>query len=255
MKSLVAPLIKLGIFALVTVFATAVLGMLIANAGAGGTTSYKAVFDDAAMLNPGDDVRIAGVRVGQVESVEIVDRNMALVGFSADRDRLPRSTQVYIRYRNLTGLRYVALEKGAGDPADTVGKGHTFPYNSNPADSNTHPAVNLTELFNGFRPLFKQITPEDMNKLAETMIKVFQGDMDTTISDLINDTAGLTNALADKDKVIGDMITNLTQVLDTVNRNDEQFSDLLINTEKLITGLAAQRDSVGSAVSSVARTS
>ncbi|MFM9378364.1 MCE family protein [Gordonia sp. VNK21] len=252
MKSLVGPLIKLGVFAVVTILATAVLGMLIANAGGGGGTTYKATFNDAAMLNPGDDVRIAGVRVGQVESVKIVDRNMAEVGFSVDRRKLPRGTQVYIRYRNLTGLRYVALEKGAGSPEDTVGKGYTFRYDSDPAKTSTHPAVNLTELFNGFRPLFKQITPEDVNTLAETTIKVFQGDMDTTIGDLISQTSELTNSLADKDKVIGELITNLTKVLDTVNKNDQQFSALLTNTEKLVVGLAAQRDSVGSAITSVA---
>lgn len=249
MKGLMAPLVKLIIFAVVTTLATAVLGMTIANVGSTGNASYSGVFDDAAMLNPGDDVRIAGVRVGQVESVEITDRNKALVSFSADRDQLPKSTQLFIRYRNLTGLRYLALEKGAGPAGDTVSKGFTF--TNTPTQTSTHDAVNLTELFNGFRPLFKQITPEDMNKLAETMIKVFQGDMDTTVSSLISDTAGLTNTLADKDKVIGDMITNLTKVLDTVNRNDDQFSNLLINTEKLITGLAAQRDSVGSAITSV----
>ena len=252
MRGIIAPLVKLIVFAVITVVATAMLGLTIANAGAGGKASFKAVFSDAAMLNPGDDVRIAGVRVGQIESVEITDRNKALVAFSVDRDRLPRSTQLSIRYRNLTGLRYMALEKGPGALADTVAKGFTF-RNVSGKPASTHDAVNLTELFNGFRPLFKQITPEDMNKLAETVIKVFQGeDMDTTISNLISDTAGLTNALADKDKVIGEMITNLTKVLDTVNRNDDQFSSLLVNTEKLISGLAAQRDSVGSAVSSVA---
>ncbi|MGB3602466.1 MAG: MlaD family protein [Gordonia sp. (in: high G+C Gram-positive bacteria)] len=249
MKSIVPPLVKLIVFALVTIFATAMLGLTIANAGNSGKASFSGVFNDAAMLNPGDDVRIAGVRVGQVESVEITDRNKALVSFSADRSTLPKSTQLFIRYRNLTGLRYLALDKGPGPANETVNKGYTFTNTA--TNKSTHDAVNLTELFNGFRPLFKQITPEDMNKLAETMIKVFQGDMDTTIGDLISDTAGLTNALADKDKVIGDMITNLTKVLDTVNKNDDQFSSLLVNTEKLITGLAAQRDSVGSAITSV----
>lgn len=251
MKSLVAPLVKLGIFATITILATAVLGMLIANTGGGGSTGYKAVFSDAAMLNSGDDVRIAGVRVGQVEKVEIYNRNQAMVTFNVDRNQLPESTQIYIRYRNLTGLRYVELKKGVGDPSQTVGKGHTFEYSADPAKTSTHPAVNLTDLFNGFRPLFKQITPDDMNKLANMVIEVFQGDMDTTIGDLISNTSELTNALADKDKVIGEMITNLTKVLDTVNRNDKQFTSLLDNTEKLVTGLAAQRGSVGSAISSV----
>ena len=254
MRGVWAPLIKLIVFIVVTVLATTVLALLISNAGASGKNSYQAIFSDAAMLNPGDDVRIAGVRIGQVEDVAIHDRNLAKVSFNVNRSRLPKSTQISIRYRNLAGLRYVALEKGPSD-GETVGPGYTFPYNVDRHKSNTHPAVNLTELFNGFRPLFQQITPEDMNKLAETVINVFQNgdgvDMGATIGSLIQQTAELTNTIADKDAVIGEMITNLTKVLDTVNNNDQQLTQLLTNTEALVTGLAAQRDSVGSAITSV----
>lgn len=254
MRGVWAPLIKLIVFIVVTVVATSVLALLIANSGAAGKNSYQAIFSDAAMLNPGDDVRIAGVRVGAVQDVEIYDQNLAKVSFNVNRARLPKSTQVSIRYRNLAGLRYVALEKGPSD-GEMVGAGYTFPYNADRHKSSTHPAVNLTELFNGFRPLFQQITPEDMNKLAETVINVFQNgdgvDMGATIGSLIQQTAELTNTIADKDAVIGEMITNLTKVLDTVNNNDQQLTQLLNNTEALVTGLAAQRDSVGSAITSV----
>lgn len=51
--------------------------------------------------------------------------------------------------------------------------------------------------------------------------------------------------------MIGELITNLTSVLNTVNRNDANFKSLLDNTEQLVTGLAAQRGSVGSAIASV----
>ena len=251
MKGVLSPLIKLGVFAVVTVLATSLLGMLIANTGATGNSDYKAIFNDAAMLNKGDDVRIAGVRVGQVSNVEIVDKNRAQVSFRVNRKSLPKSTKVFIRYRNLAGLRYVALEKGPGDASENVAPGYTFQYSDNREESSTIPAVNLTELFNGFKPLFKQIEPEDINKLTETLIGVFQGDMDTTVGNLISQTAELTNALADKDAVIGEMITNLTQVLNTVNRNEANFTNLLTNTEQLISGLAAQKDSVGSAITSV----
>ncbi|MFW0786113.1 MlaD family protein [Gordonia sp. CPCC 206044] len=250
MKSITGPLIKLIVFAVVTVVATSLLALTIANAGGDGDSDFKAVFSDAAMLNTGDDVRIAGVRVGQVSDVEVYDRNKALVSFNVNRDRLPEGTQVYIRYRNLTGLRYVALEKGAGDPDQTVGTGHTF--GTDPNNQDTHPAVNLTELFNGFKPLFRELSAADVNKLSDEIIKVFQGESTgSSITQLVSSTADLTNAVADKDKVIGELITNLTKVLDTVNRNDEQFNSLLDNTEKLVTGLAAQRGSVGSAISSV----
>lgn len=248
MKSLTGPLIKLIVFAVVTVIATSLLALTIANAGGDGDSDFKAVFSDAALLNKGDDVRIAGVRVGQVTDVAVYDRNKAMVSFNVNRDRLPEGTQIYIRYRNLTGLRYVALEKGAGDPDQTVGTGYTF--GTDPANPDTHPAVNLTELFNGFKPLFRELSASDVNKLSEQIIKIFQGESGT-ISQLISSTSELTNAIADKDKVIGELITNLTTVLDTVNRNDDQFTALLDNTEKLVTGLAAQRGSVGSAISSV----
>ncbi|MGC4961749.1 MCE family protein [Gordonia sp. DT218] len=248
MKSITGPLIKLIVFAVVTVVATSLLALTIANAGGDGNNDFKAVFSDAALLNKGDDVRIAGVRVGQVTDVKVHDRNQALVSFNVNRDQLPEGTQVYIRYRNLTGLRYLALEKGAGDPDQTVKTGHTF--GTDPTHQDTHPAVNLTELFNGFKPLFRELSADDVNKLSEEIIKVFQGESGT-ISQLISSTADLTNAIADKDKVIGQLITNLSTVLDTVNRNDKQFTALLDNTEKLVTGLAAQRGSVGSAISSV----
>ena len=114
MKSIVGPLIKLVIFGVVTVVTTSLLAVTIANAGGDGDAKFNAVFTDATLLNPGDDVRIAGVRVGQVESVEVYDRNKAKVAFNVDRDRLPDGTQLFIRYRNLTGLRYLALERGAG---------------------------------------------------------------------------------------------------------------------------------------------
>ncbi len=248
MKSLTGPLIKLIVFAVVTVLATSLLALTIANAGGGGDHDYRAVFTDAAMLNAGDDVRIAGVRVGQVTDVKVYDRDQAMVSFNVNRDRLPDGTQLYIRYKNLTGLRYLALEKGAGDPDETVGPGFTF--GTDPEHPDTHPAVNLTELFNGFKPLFRELSADDVNTLSEQIIKVFQGESGT-MSALISSTADLTNAIADKDAVIGELITNLTKVLDTVNRNDAQFTALLDNTEQLVTGLASQRESVGSAISSV----
>lgn len=248
MRSIVGPLIKLIVFAVVTVVATSLLALTIANAGGDGDSKFKAVFSDAAMLNPGDDVRIAGVRVGQVTGVKVHDQNKALVEFNLDRERLPEGTQLYIRYRNLTGLRYLALEKGAGDPSQTFGSGHTFGTDEQKPD--THPAVNLTELFNGFKPLFKELSAADVNTLSDQIIKVFQGE-GQTMSQLLSSTADLTGAIADKDKVIGELITNLSKVLDTVNRNDEQFTSLLDNTSQLVTGLAAQRGSVGSAISSL----
>ena len=58
---------KLVVFMVVTAVATGVLAIVIGNLSFGATHSYKAVFTDATGLLKGDDIRIAGVKVGSVQ--------------------------------------------------------------------------------------------------------------------------------------------------------------------------------------------
>lgn len=249
MRSVVAPTIKLIVFALVTAFATALLAITISSSGSGNSTSgYGAVFTDDSLLQVGDDVRLAGVRIGHITDISVDGRDKAMVHFQTDGHALPRGTQLYVRYRNLTGTRYLAVERGAGVQGASWPAGHVFGTDPNARD--THPALNLTDLFNGFRPVFKQLSPADVNKLSGEIIAVFQGE-GATMSQLVSDTATLTNAIADRDQAIGNLITNLTRVLATVNRDNDQFDALLDNTEELVTGLAAQRNSIGTAINSI----
>ncbi|MGW4371723.1 MCE family protein [Nocardia takedensis] len=244
MRGLGGPLTKLIVFVVVTLFATTVLGLSIANYTGGGT-KFKARFTDVTSLNKGDEVRIAGVRVGKVTDVKIVDRRQAEVSFEVqDREWLPASTTATIRYRNLVGQRYIALEQGAGEQGRKLNAGATIGL------QNTRPALNLTTLFNGFRPLFRTLTAEDVNKLSFEIIQVFQGEQGT-IHDLVASTATLTNKIADKDAVIGELVKNLTAVLETVNQRDDQFDSLIVNTEKFVSGLAAERDVVGRSITSL----
>ncbi|MGO4615247.1 MCE family protein [Nocardia sp. 2YAB30] len=245
LRGLGGPLTKLIVFIVVTLFATTMLALSIANYSSGGT-GFKARFTDVTSLNPGDEVRIAGVRVGKVTDVSIVDKRLAEVKFDlTDRSWLPATTTATIKYRNLVGQRYIALEQGAGEQGRKLNKGGTIPL------ERTRPALNLTTLFNGFRPLFRTLTADDVNKLSFEIIQVFQGEQGT-IHDLVATTANLTNKIADKDAVIGELTRNLTAVLDTVNKRDDQFDQLIVNTEALISGLAAERDTIGRSVTSLA---
>ncbi len=244
MRGLGGPLTKLIIFVIVTLFATLMLGLSIANYTGGGT-EFKARFTDVTSLNKGDEVRIAGVRVGKVTAVKIVDRRQAEVVFEVqDRSWLPASTTATIRYRNLVGQRYIALEQGVGEQGRKLNEGATIGLDK------TRPALNLTTLFNGFRPLFRTLTADDVNKLSFEIIQVFQGEQGT-IHDLVASTADLTNKIADKDAVIGELVKNLTQILETVNQRADQFDQLIVNTEALVSGLSAERDVIGRSVSSL----
>ncbi|WP_024796090.1 MCE family protein [Tomitella biformata] len=246
LRGLGGPITKLIIFAVITVLLTGVLAASIANIGGGSGSSYKALFEDATSLNVGDDVRIGGVKVGQVETVKVVDRNRAEVEFSVNRDGgLPASTTAAIKYRNLVGQRFLSLAAGEDGQSQMLEAGDTIPLEQ------TTPSLNLTMLFNGFRPLFKTLQPEDVNELAYSIIQVFQGEGET-MTNLVASTSSLANTVADKDKVIGEVINNLNGVLETVNEHSDQFDQMIVNTRDLVAGLAADKDTVGQSIQSLA---
>jgi phospholipid/cholesterol/gamma-HCH transport system substrate-binding protein len=245
MNKLAAPLLKALVFVLVTGFATAVLAVSIGNTGLGDRLSYSARFTDATSLNPGDDVRISGVRVGQVDDLSIVDGHVARVGFSVDRSvRLPADVTATIKYRNMVGQRYVALERGPTAIADRLAEGGAIPL------ERTTPALDLTDLFNGFKPLFQALSPKEVNDLSGEIVQVLQGE-GGTVDSLLAHTGSLTATLADRDRVIGDVIHNLNTVLGTVNRQGDALSTLVATLQQLVSGLAGDRAAIGDAIEGI----
>ncbi|WP_040406060.1 MCE family protein [Amycolatopsis nigrescens] len=244
LRKTLPPLIKISVFAVVTVLLTAILGATIANTNFGSTSDYTARFTDASGLQEGDDVRIVGVKVGQVGSITVGEDDQAEVRFNVEAVRkLPESVTATIKYRNLVGQRYLSLG------TNVTGDGVLTPGGTIPAER-TQPALNLTVLFNGFKPLFQALNPEEVNKLSYEIIQVFQGE-GGTVRSLLTHTASVTSAIADKDKVIGQVIDNLNNVLGTVNARGPQLSNLIDQTQQLVTGLAEQRGPIGDAVSAL----
>jgi phospholipid/cholesterol/gamma-HCH transport system substrate-binding protein len=195
-------LVKLTVFIVITSIFTAVLVALIGNISIGSTRDFKAEFVDATGVVKGDDIRIAGVKVGTVKKVEIVDRTRAMVTFSVDSDApVTEATAAQIKYRNLVGQRYISLSQQVG-PTTPMGAGDTIPV------SRTSPALDLTVLFNGFKPLFEALSPADLNQLSFEIVQVFQGE-GGTLESLLGHTASVTSALASRDQVIGQLIDNL----------------------------------------------
>ena len=244
-RSLAGPLAKSIVFIVVTALATTVLGLSIADTGVGSTTSYRARFSDVTGLVVGDSVRIAGVKVGQVESIRIADRRVAEVGFGVLKGReLPASVTASVKYLNMVGQRYIDLDQGAGPVGRTFTAGSTIPL------SRTTPALDLTELFNGFQPLFEGLSPPDVNQLAGSIVQVLQGE-GGTVDSILSHVGSLTGTVAAKDKVIGEVIKNLNTVLKTVNDREAGFDDLVVTLQKLVTGFAGDRKPLGDAVTAM----
>ncbi|OXM63845.1 MCE family protein [Amycolatopsis vastitatis] len=245
MRNIAAPLIKSIIFIAVTALATVLLAISITNSGVGSGRPYSAKFLDATSLNVGDDVRISGVRVGQVESLEISDHNRALIRFSLDSGRrLPADVHAVIKYRNMVGQRYIALERGTTGTRDQLAEGGEIPLDR------TTPALDLTDLFNGFKPLFQALSPNDVNELSGEIVQVLQGE-GGTVESLLQHTGSLTTTLAGRDKVIGEVIGNLNSVLKTVNGKGDALANLVSTLRQLVSGLAGDRAAIGDAISGI----
>ena len=236
-KRTAGDLTKLLIFIVVTTLATSVLVATIGNLTFSSKHDYRAEFVDATGVVKGDDVRIAGVKVGTVSKVEIVDRTRALVTFDVDDSAsISKATHAAIRYRNLVGQRYIALTDEIGD-ADPLPAGATIPV------SQTSPALDLTVLFNGFKPLFQALSPSDLNQLSYEIVQVFQGE-GGTLEGLLAHTASVTSTLADRDQLIGDLIDNLNEVLDHVGDRDVQLSRLITTYRTFVGGLKDDRQAI-----------
>lgn len=238
--------IKLVIFSLVSIFLTGLLAVIMGNLSLSGGKTYQAVFTNASTLEKGDDVRIAGVSVGEVKKVEHHERSMAMVTFRIDDDiELTTASTAEIRFLNLVGDRYLALEEGqgAGD-AETLDDGDTIPVDQ------TSPSLDLTVLFDGFKPLFQALTPDQVNELSMNLVQVLQGE-GGTVRGLLEHTASLTTTLADRDQLIGQVVTNLSETLDTVNKRHKQLSTLVIELKDWMQDLARDRKTIGGSLDNI----
>jgi len=240
-----AAAIKLGIFTICSVLITGLLAAIMGNIGFGGAHEYKAVFTSATSLSKGDDVRIAGVSVGEVSGVEHYERSMALVTFKVKDDvAMTTATRAEIRFMNLVGDRYLALEEGNAAHATPLPVDATIPV------TQTEPALDLTALFNGFQPLFTALNPQQINELSLNLVQVLQGE-GGTVKSLLTHTASLTSTLANRDQLIGDVITNLTGTLTTVDEHHQQLNQLIGGLRGWMTQLATDRKAIGSSLSSI----
>jgi phospholipid/cholesterol/gamma-HCH transport system substrate-binding protein len=228
-------LVRLGIFFVVCAFGTFALIAIFAQLRFQNEKTYKAVFSTVTGLQGGNIVRIAGVEVGKVKNIKINDDATALVEFSADDSVvLTEGSRAVIRYDNLIGGRYLAVEEGAGGTRKLC-PGETIPLDR------TAPALDLDALIGGFRPLLRALDPNQVNALTGQLIAAFQGE-GPTIGSILEQTAALTNTLADRDQLIGQVVINLNTVLGSLGDHSDKFANAVDSLSGLVHGLEARKE-------------
>ncbi len=163
------PLIALTVFMAVALALTWLVYATLRRDVAGGTTSYSAIFTDVYGLRDGDDVRMAGVRVGRVEKIELVNNKQAKVDFVVQNDqKLYGNTLASVTYQNIVGQRYLGLSLGKTGDTNVLAGGSTIPV------ERTDPSFDVTTLLNGYEPLFSTLSPEQADNLTKGVIQSLQ---------------------------------------------------------------------------------
>ncbi|MCW2773757.1 MAG: virulence factor Mce family protein [Nocardioides sp.] len=200
----------------------------------GGGDTYYADFSESGGLKADDEVRIAGVRVGKVESVEL-DGDHVKVTFRVKTDSdFGEQTQAAIKVKTLLGAMYLALEP-AGDGQLAEGAEIPVERTSSPYD--------VVDAFSGLASTSERI---DTDQLAKSL---------TTLADLTRNTpeefrnaldgvSRLSTTIASRDDQIDSLLTNLDRVTTVLNDRDDDIIGLMKDSDVLFRALVARRDAV-----------
>lgn len=206
--------------------------------------TYEAELDDASGLVVGDDVRLAGVRVGRVQTVG-VERGRGVVGFEVDPDVVITDTwEVGARWRNVIGQRYLYLYDGDG--------GRELEPGSRIPVSRSRPSADIGRFFNELTPLLRAISPEQQNQLVEAFNQALDGNTGR-IQQLTRDLGALGDTLADSEPEIRSVVHQGSELLETYNERQAELRGFIGELADVGGTLAARNDELLGAVTDIAR--
>ncbi|MHA3021661.1 MlaD family protein [Mycobacterium sp. BMJ-28] len=236
--------IGFALFMVVAVTLTWLVYVTLRRDVGGPTVPYAAVFSDVFGLREGDDVRMAGVRVGRVEKIEL-QGDLAKVSFVVQNDqRLLGPTVASVTYQNVVGQRYLGLSLGNTNEPGPLKAGSVIPL------ERTVPSFDVGALLNGYEPLFSLLNPSDADNLTKGVIASLQGD-DASITALVDQTSRLTETFAGKDQQLGTVITNLNAVVDNLARDNDSLNQIIAQTRGAVATFDARRPELVSSMGSI----
>ncbi len=202
-------LVLLALVALVT-FNSANLPII------GGGTGYTAYFAEAAGLQAGNEVRIAGVIVGQVTGVSLAGDKVA-VSFKVKNAWVGNQTTAAIKIKTLLGDKFLALDSTGTQPQNP---GQPIPL------SRTTSPYDVTQAFQGFGQEVSQINTVQLAKSLETLAAAFS----TTppyVRSALSGLASVSRAVASRDAQVTRLLASAKNVTGTLASESATFAKLL----------------------------
>lgn len=193
----------------------------------GGGTTFTAEFAEAAGIREGNEVRVAGVKVGKVRGVELAGDRVR-VSFQVRDTWLGDRTQARIELKSLLGQKYLAVQPAGRrtlDPAEFI-----------PLERTT----TLYDVFDAFGDLSETVGKIDTDQLA-TSFDVISGTLANTPQDLSGALRGLSrlsDTVASRDQELAALLSNSKQLSQTLASRDKQLVRLMKDGNVLLAELS-----------------
>lgn len=211
--------------------------------GLGGGTGYSARFTESAGLKEGDEVRVAGIKVGEVTHVGL-ERGQVAVDFRVKNVRVGNQSRVAIEIKTLLGEKFLAVRPGGviqQDPDVPIPVERTSTPFEVPEAFNqlahTVDQIDTARLAQSFRALSDTFantpahfgkTLTGLSRLSETITS-----RDKEVTALLAGTAKVSGVVAQRNEQVARLVRDGNKLLDELSRRKEAITDLLDNTRRL----------------------
>lgn len=198
-----------------------------------GGTSYSADFSEAAGLQSGNEVRIAGVKVGTVGAVSL-EGDHVKVSFRVRNAWIGDQTTAAIKIKTLLGQKYLAL-----DPEGT----RAMPSSQPIPLQRTMAPYDVIEAFSGLSQTVGQINTQQLAQSFRTISDTFAG-TPADVRGALTGLSALSQTIASRDDQLRQLLQNTAAVSKTVADRDAEFQKILDDGNQLLAEIRARRDSI-----------
>jgi virulence factor Mce-like protein len=243
---------NLPIFAGYAVAALLVLGFLARQMGGEfflqPVYHVKAIFATGSQLVAGDDVTIAGLRVGRVDSLNPGGTGTeAQLSLHSQFGPLLNDARAVIKAKNLLGETYVELTRGAA--GGRLADGGTIPLKQ------TLTPVELSQVLQALDPSVRDHLVLLINSLGDALagrgrdLNLQAQDLKMLASDLVV----ISQTLADNQQHFQRVLSSLGKIMDTLAAYHAEFRALIADWDRLMRALASNEANLEGAISEDAR--
>ncbi|WP_219465367.1 MCE family protein [Nonomuraea rhizosphaerae] len=223
-------LLRVALFVGSTMALIALITVQIARVNTSGGYRLVATFDDVSGLLEGDQVKIAGAPVGQVETIKVVNGRAEVTMEVQDAVTVPPDTEAAVRWRNAVGQRVVYLLPG------------TAPGRMAPGSriARTSSVVDIGKLVSDLGPLTRSLDPDQINQLLTAAARSLKGN-DKNIPRLLDNVNVITTTVNERKRTIQQLLEDYATVTGVVARRDKQIEQLVDNLVTLSEAFAGNR--------------